>query len=318
MAISGSSYIGRDVISILDFNRYDLELLFNAADDLMKADARSNILRGMVMATLFFEPSTRTKLSFEAAMLRLGGSVIGFTDPSTTSMAKGEAFEDTIRVVDGYADVIVIRHRVEGTAKLAADIAKAPVINAGDGINEHPTQAMIDLYTIRRELGGIDGLKVAVVADLAHSRAAVSFVLGLSRFKDVSLTLVSPKELKLRSEVKQRLKDEGMKIVEVEQIDKDVISGVDVIYVTRVQKERFKSFEDYERVKGSYMVNAEVLSGAKSSMIILHPLPRLDELPREVDLLPYAKYFQQARNGLFVRMALLSLILKGKIKESSL
>ena len=268
---------------------------------------RTNLLSDRVMASLFFEPSTRTRLSFETAMNRLGGAVIGFSEPGVTSIAKGETLEDTIRMTDNYADLIVIRHPKEGSAQIAADVANVPVINAGDGSQHHPTQAMIDLYTIWREFGEIDGLHAAIVGDLKHGRAAASFAYGISKFKSVRLSFVSPSSLRAKKEVMDYLSSSNVPVTETENLA-DATRQADVIYVTRVQKERFADPAEYEKVKGSYVLNLATIANAKDRMIVLHPLPRVDELAVEVDSSPHARYFEQANNGVPLRMALLALV----------
>jgi aspartate carbamoyltransferase catalytic subunit len=266
----------------------------------------SHTLDGKIMATLFFEPSTRTRLSFESAMYRYGGNCIGFAEPKVTSVEKGENLADTVRVVESYADVLVIRHPLEGAARLAAEFASVPVINAGTGAEEHPTQAMLDLYTIRKELGKIDGLNIALAGDLRYGRTVHSLAYALSLY-DTNLYLVSPSTLRMRKEVLEEVSGR-IKVQELEDLAK-IIPSVDVIYMTRIQKERFGSLEDYEKVRGSYRLAAEDLSSAKPGMIIMHPLPRVDEIAYNVDATPHAKYFKQVWYGLLVRMSLIGLVL---------
>ncbi|HDD26885.1 MAG TPA: aspartate carbamoyltransferase [Acidilobales archaeon] len=300
---------GKDIISCKDFSRDDLLYLFEKAkliEHMLNVKGKVDLLRGKVLATLFFEPSTRTRLSFETAMRRLNGDVIGFTSEEATSVAKGESFEDTIRTVSQYADVIVVRHKRPGSAKIAAEVSDVPVINAGDGSNEHPTQAFLDIYTILKEKGSIDGLNIALVGDLKHARTMHSLAYALSNFK-VKLYLVSPEVLRMPKEITDYLKEKGIEFHEVDELS-SVISDIDVLYTVRVQKERFPSIEEYEKVKGSYIVTPKLLDKAKSDLIILHPLPRTIELPTEIDKLPYAKYFNQVKNGVYVRAALLALI----------
>ena len=307
------SFKGRDVISVLDFSRRDLEHLFRVADRMRRVMIRgTTLLKTNLVASLFFEPSTRTRLSFETAVARLGGRVVGFSEPGGTSIAKGETLEDTIKMVDAYTDIIVMRHPKEGSASKAAEVADHPVINGGDGSQHHPTQAMLDLYTIWREFGKVDGVHTAVVGDLKHGRAATSLIYGLSKFVHVKLSLVSPSSLKVREEVSDYLSKENMSMSETESLA-DVIGDVDVVYVTRIQRERFSESAEYERLKGSYCLDLKSISGAKNRMIVLHPLPRVDELATEVDSSPHARYFEQAKNGVPVRMALLALVL-GKTK----
>ncbi len=299
---------GRDVISVLDFKREDLEELFNLTMVMEKySRSRLNILEDKILALAFFEPSTRTRLSFETAMHRLGGSTIGFVGEEATSIAKGESIADTIRMLDAYADAIVIRHSLEGVAKYAAEIAENPVINAGDGTQNHPTQAMLDLYTIWRELGEIDGLTIGILGDLKYARTVKSFIEGLTLFKPSKIYLISPQSLKPRREVLTILDIAGIKYEHVENIE-DVIKYLDVLYVVRIQKERFPDVVEYERVRGSYRVTLETLKNVKDTLIILHPLPRVDELDPRVDNTKYARYFKQAAYGVPLRMALLTLI----------
>jgi aspartate carbamoyltransferase catalytic subunit len=301
---------GRDILSILDFKRNEIEHIFEISNEMKKIleKGKANILEGKILATAFFEPSTRTKLSFETAMQRLGGSVIGFSEPNISSIAKGENISDTIKMLDSYADIIVIRHRLEGVAKLAAEIANSPVINGGDGTHNHPTQSMIDLYTIWDKFESIDGLNVCILGDLKYGRAAISFMYGLTLFNPKKVFLVSPQLLKIRQEVRDFLKSTGLNIYETESLE-EVLSISDVLYVTRIQKERFPDPTEYEKVKGSYRINIEILKNAKDDLIILHPLPRIDEIDMNVDYTKHAYYFKQAANGVPVRMALLSLLL---------
>ncbi|AEA11931.1 aspartate carbamoyltransferase catalytic subunit [Thermoproteus uzoniensis 768-20] len=302
------SWRGRDVVSMRDFSRKDLEVLFEKARE-MERYARSglDVLRGKIMAVAFFEPSTRTRLSFETAMKRLGGNVIGFSSAEGTSVEKGETFSDTIRMLDAYADVIVVRHKLEGAAKLAAEIAQSPVINAGDGSFNHPTQAMLDLYTIWREKGKVDGLRIGVMGDLKYARTVNSLLEGLALF-DVEVALISPEFLRPRQETLDYIQSRGLRYEFYSRLD-EVLGELDVLYVVRIQKERFLDPLEYERVRGSYRLTAESLRGAKDGLIVLHPLPRVDELDPSVDGTRHAAYFRQAAYGVPLRMALLSLIL---------
>jgi len=302
---------GRDVLAITDFTREELEHLFRAVDEIVEGKVpASRVLEGYIMATAFFEPSTRTRLSFQTAMLRLGGGYIDLAEVTRTSIAKGENLADTIRMLDSYADIVVIRHRIEGAAKFAAEIAEAPVINAGDGTRHHPTQAMIDLYAIRRFRGRIDGLVVGVLGDLKYGRAASSFIYGVTLFNIRKLFLISPPSLRVRNEVREYLRARNINYEETEDL-KDILRELDVLYVTRIQKERFPDPMEYEKVKGSYVVTRSLLEEAKSGLVILHPLPRVDEISLDVDETPHAKYFEQAKLGVPVRMALLKLVLRG-------
>ncbi len=300
-------FASRDIVSIKDFSREEIDYVLEMTDVVEPMAKRgSHTLDGKIMATLFFEPSTRTRLSFESAMYRYGGNCIGFAEPKAASVEKGENLADTVRVVESYADVLVIRHPLEGAARLAAEFASIPVINAGTGAEEHPTQAMLDVYTMRRELGKIDGLSVALAGDLRYGRTVHSLAYALSLY-DINLYLVSPPLLRMRKEVLEEVKGR-VKVHELEDLSK-IIPQVDVIYMTRIQKERFGSLEDYEKVRGSYRLTAEDLSQAKPRMIVMHPLPRVDEIAYSVDDTPHSKYFKQVWYGLLVRMSLIGLVL---------
>jgi aspartate carbamoyltransferase catalytic subunit len=300
-------FAGRDIVSIKDFSREEIDYVLQMTDVVEPmAKKGSHDLDGKIMATLFFEPSTRTRLSFESAMYRYGGKCLGFAEPKVASVQKGENLADTVRVVESYADVLVIRHQLEGAARLAAEFASIPVINAGTGAEEHPTQAMLDLYTMRKEFGKIDGLNVVLAGDLRYGRTVHSLAYALSLY-DINLYLVSPSILRMRKEVLEEVQGR-IKIEELEDLSK-VMSKADVIYMTRIQKERFGSLEDYEKVRGSYRLTAEDLTGAKPNMIVMHPLPRVDEIADSVDGTPHAKYFKQVWYGLLVRMSLIGLVL---------
>jgi aspartate carbamoyltransferase catalytic subunit len=302
---------GRDIISIKDFSLEEINHIFRTAQTMEPlATKGSQMLGGKILATLFFEASTRTRLSFEGAMHKLGGSAIGFAEAEMASVRKGENLADTVRTVESYADVIAIRHPLEGAARLAAEFAKVPIINGGTGSEEHPTQALLDLYTMKKEKGKINGLKIALVGDLRYGRTVHSLAYALSLY-DVELYLVSPETLKMRREVLQTIKSK-IQVTERTGLEK-IIPLIDVLYVTRIQKERFPDPAEYAKVKGSYKINRETLQEAKKDLIILHPLPRIDEIAPEVDNTPYARYFQQVWNGIVVRMALLALIL-GAVK----
>ena len=302
---------GRDIISIKDFSREEIDYIFNIAKTMEPTAAKgSDVLKGKILATLFFEPSTRTRLSFEAAMHKLGGSTIGFAEAEIASVKKGENLADTVRTVENYSDVIAIRHPLEGAARLAAEFSKAPIINGGSGAEEHPTQALLDLYTIKKEKEKIDGLKIALVGDLRYGRTVHSLAYAFSLY-DIELYLISPESLKMRREVLRTIK-EKISVTEKTGLEK-IVSLVDVLYVTRIQKERFPDPAEYAKVKGSYKIDLKTLSEAKKDLIILHPLPRVDEIAAEVDNTSHARYFQQVWNGIVVRMALLALIL-GAVK----
>jgi aspartate carbamoyltransferase catalytic subunit len=300
----------RHVIESQQFSRSILEELFVRADEIKREPHKfMGRLNGQVMALLFYEPSTRTRLSFEAAMLRLGGQTMG-TDNARefSSAAKGETLEDTIRIVGGYADVIVVRHNEEGAAKRAAAVSSVPVINAGDGPGQHPTQALLDLYTIKDELNRIDGIKVAMVGDLANGRTVRSLTYLLSKFKDIKVWFVSPPTVGMREDLKQHLDEHHVTWIETEDLEA-VLPEVDVVYMTRIQKERFAAPAAYDAVKGIYRIDKSSLAVMRKYSIVMHPLPRVDEIAPEVDDDPRAAYFRQARNGLPVRMALLDRLL---------
>jgi aspartate carbamoyltransferase catalytic subunit len=303
----------RDIISIKDFTKEEIEHILEYAKRMIpyaKAEKHTTLLNHHILATLFFEPSTRTRLSFESAMLRLGGSVIGFSDPSGTSQKKGESLADTIRMADSYSDAIVIRHPQEGAARLAAEFSEVPIINAGDGAGQHPTQCLLDLFTILTEKKKIKGNNVILLGDLKYGRTVHSLAYALSLFK-ANLTFVSPETLKMPKEVINECKEFGIEPVSTSNLEK-AIKEADVLYATRIQKERFPDAEEYNRVVGSYKVNNTLLQLAKEDLIIMHPLPRVVEIEPEVDKTHHAVYFTQAFNGLPIRMALLSLVLGGK------
>jgi aspartate carbamoyltransferase catalytic subunit len=307
MIKSSYQFLNRDIVSIKDFKREDIDYILKVADSVKPlAETGSEMLRGKVLATVFFEPSTRTRLSFQTAMYKLGGNVIGFGEPQFSSVSKGETLADTVRVVEKYSDVIVLRHPLEGSARFAAEYAKVPVINGGSGAEEHPTQAMLDLYTILKTKRKIDNLNVALMGDLRYGRTVHSLGYALSLY-NVKLNLISPNILRMRREVLENIKNK-IEVTEYTNIE-DILHDVDVLYVTRIQKERFPDLGEYEKVRGAYIVNLEMLKSAKDDLIILHPLPRVDEIAIEVDSTPFAKYFQQTRNGVIVRMALLALVL---------
>jgi aspartate carbamoyltransferase catalytic subunit len=313
LLVSGArlEFQGRDVISIEDFSSEEINYILNVSKKMEPfASKGSDILKGKILATLFFEPSTRTRLSFEAAMLKLGGSNIGFAEVDSASVKKGENLADTIRTVENYADVIAMRHPLDGAAKLAAEYSKVPIINGGSGSEEHPTQALLDLYTVQKEKGKIDGLKIALVGDLRYGRTVHSLAYALSLY-DVELFLVAPDSLRMRREVLRSIQNK-IPVTESSDLDK-AVSLADVLYVTRIQKERFPDPAEYAKVKGVYKIDLKTLSGAKKDLIILHPLPRIDEIAPEVDATPQARYFQQVWNGVVVRMALLALVL-GSVK----
>jgi len=303
----------RDVVSIKDFSKKEIEHILTYAKKMVpyaKGEKYTDILKGKILSSLFFEPSTRTRLSFESAMHRLGGRVIGFAEPSATSQKKGESLADTIRMADAYSDIIVIRHPQEGAARLAAMFAESPIINAGDGAGRHPTQCLLDLFTILTEKKNIKGNKIVLLGDLKYGRTVHSLAYALSLF-GAELTFVSPETLKMPKEVINECKEFGGEPTSTANLEK-AVKDADVLYVTRIQKERFPDAEEYNRVVGTYKIDTELLTLAKKDLIIMHPLPRVTEIDPEVDKTLHALYFKQAFNGIPVRMALLSLIAGGK------
>ncbi|MBK6326969.1 MAG: aspartate carbamoyltransferase [Chloroflexi bacterium] len=302
---------GQDILSVDQFDRDTLSFIFSRAREMREMVQRvgsADLLKGYVLACLFYEPSTRTSSSFIAAMERLGGSVIPITQGvQFSSVSKGETLADTVRTLEQYADAIVLRHPEIGSAKLAADYASVPVLNAGDGPGEHPTQALLDLFTIREELGRVDGLKVAMVGDLRYGRTVQSLTKLLLHF-DVSLRFVSPEILRLPLNTMNHVIDAGVDVRETHDVA-DVIKNADVLYVTRVQKERFSDLAQYEEVKNYYEITTELLEKAKDKMVVMHPLPRVGEIHYNVDKDPRAAYFRQVQNGMYIRMALLAAVL---------
>lgn len=296
----------RSLVSITDFTKDEYLRILELAQH-FERNPIQRILEGYVVATLFFEPSTRTRLSFESAVNRLGGKVIGFSDASVSSTSKGESLADTIRTVSNYSDLIVMRHPIEGSARWASEVATVPIINAGDGANQHPTQCLLDLYTILQTQGTLDNLHVAFVGDLKYGRTVHSNVIALTHF-NTTFHLVSPEELKLPSAVKMHIKEKNLQYYQYTDIQ-EVIGKVDILYMTRIQRERFSDPMEYERVKNSYILTNSMLSGAKDNLRILHPLPRVNEIATDVDSNPKAYYFQQALNGVYVRQALIASIL---------
>jgi len=305
-----TTFRGMDVVSIRDFSTEQIEHVLKIAEKMVpaaKGEERSVLLEGHVLGSLFYEPSTRTRLSFDAAMTRLGGRVLGFDQPSGASVAKGETLADTIRMVDAYCDVIVLRHPHEGAARMAAHFASRPVVNAGDGAGQHPTQTMLDLFTIRKEKKKLEGNHVALVGDLKYGRTVHSLSEALAMF-GAQLTFVAPPSLQIPKEHLKQIESMGQKPKMSSSLE-DVIKDIDVLYVTRIQKERFPDPAEYKKVAGMYRIDLPLLKDARKDMIIMHPLPRVGEIDPEVDGTPHAKYFEQAFNGVPVRMALLSLIL---------
>ena len=303
-------YYGRDILSVLQFGRDDLTHIFGVADEMRAMVERVgtfDLLKGKILANLFYEPSTRTSSSFTSAMERLGGSVIPINEVRYSSVSKGESLPDTVRSLECYADVIVLRHPEVGASALAARYARKPIINAGDGIGEHPTQALLDLFTVLEELGRIDGLTLTMLGDLKYGRTVHSLARLLSLY-DVRLHYVSPEILRMPPELTEELRSRGLPQDEHRSLE-GVLPETDVLYVTRVQKERFEDPELYERVKGAYVITPETMARAKEHMIVMHPLPRVGEIAMEVDDDPRAAYFRQMEYGLYVRMALLAMVL---------
>jgi aspartate carbamoyltransferase catalytic subunit len=305
-----TSLKGKDILHGNQFSKRDIRAIIETTADfekeLKKKDSLT-LLKGKILATLFFEPSTRTRLSFETAMQRLGGGVVSLGSVESSSVAKGETLVDTVRTVSQYADVIVIRHPRIGSAKEAADAVPIPVINAGDGAGQHPTQALLDIYTIHKELSTLKNLAVSMVGDLKNGRTVHALVELLSLFQ-ARLYFVSPESLRMPEEITSSLKQKGIEVEETEDLLK-AASHSDLIYMTRIQKERFGDLSEYERVKGRYIIDGEFIKRLKKEITILHPLPRVDEISPEVDDYPGAAYFRQVKNGVFVRMALLSMVL---------
>ena len=301
------------VIEAQQFSREVMQGIFDRTREMEQVVSRygSNILNRRIMATLFYEPSTRTRLSFEAAMYRLGGEVITTESAREfSSAAKGETLEDTIRIVEGYADVIVLRHYESGSAQRAADVAGVPIINAGDGPGQHPTQALLDVYTIQKEIGRLDGIRVALVGDLANGRTARSLAYLSTKYEDVKLYFVAPDMVRMKDDIKVYLAEHGVAFVEEEDLMK-VMADVDVVYQTRIQRERFGDrIADYEAVRGKYIIDPAAMAMLSDDAIVMHPLPRVDEIDPAVDKDPRAAYFRQAHNGVYIRMALLQMVLE--------
>lgn len=293
----------KSLVSIHDFTKEEILKIVELAAD-FEANPEQRLLYGKVVASLFFEPSTRTRLSFESAINRLGGRVIGFSDAKATSVTKGETLNDTIRVISNYCDMIVMRHPVEGAARYASEVSRVPVVNAGDGSNQHPSQTLLDMYSIAKTQGRLDDINIMMVGDLKYGRTVHSLLQALSHFK-ARFTFVSPKELQMPTEYKEFLYDRGISYVETSDI-MEHINDADIIYMTRVQRERFSDPMEYERVKNAYVLRNEMLINTKDTMRILHPLPRVNEIHPSVDTNPKAYYFEQTENGVYTRMAIMA------------
>ena len=310
-SINGSEmndFFQKDIISIRDLGKESLESIFSATDKIIDLDPnqRRDIARGKTLGYLFFEPSTRTRLSFQSAMALIGGTSLGIADVSSSSVQKGESLSDTVKVMSGYTDALVLRHPLDGSSRFAAEISDKPIINGGSGTEEHPTQAIQDLYTIKREKKKIDGLKIGIVGDLKYGRTVYSLLYGLCNY-DVNVHLISPESLKIRTDSTYDIKKD-LSYTESTNLD-EYIEDLDVLYVTRIQKERFPDEEEYMKVRGSYVIGQDAVKKMKDDSIILHPLPRIDEISNDVDSMNQAKYFEHAEYGKFTRAALLNLIL---------
>ena len=303
-----NTFFQKDIVSVRDFDKQKFETIFQATDKIitMSPNERREIGRGKTLGYLFFEPSTRTRLSFEAAMASIGGTSIGIADASSSSARKGESLGDTVKIMSLYSDVVVLRHQLDGSSRFAAEVSEKPLINAGSGTEEHPTQAILDIYTIRKEKKRIDGLKVGIVGDLKYGRTVYSLLYALGNYK-VDVRLISPPALKIRSDSTYEIR-KRLAYTETADLEEN-ISDLDVVYVTRIQKERFADIEEYIKVKGSYRIGPDLVKKMKDDAIIMHPLPRLDEISPDLDSTKQAKYFQQAQYGKDTRAALLALIL---------
>jgi len=304
----------KNIISIKDLNKSDIDYIIDEAsklEDIAKSREISEELKGKILGLMFFEPSTRTKMSFETSMKRLSGECIGFENTGSSSVSKGESIADTAKMFEGYCDALVIRHEMEGVSKFISDIVDVPVINAGDGAGQHPTQTLLDLYTIKKEIGHIDNIKIALIGDLKYGRTVHSLANALTLYDNVELYFVSPDKLKMPQEILHDLDKAGMSYTETSNIS-DVIDKVNVLYVTRIQKERFADIDDYLEIKGAYIINKKMLEG--KDLIVMHPLPRIDEIDGDVDDTKYNKYFTQAANAVPVRMAILKTLIKNNPK----
>lgn len=301
-------FYDRDIVSIKDFSKADLEFVFSTTDKIraMKPSERGELGKGRTLGYLFYEPSTRTRMSFEAAMASLGGSFIGISELKSSSVEKGESLADTIRIIDLYSDVIVLRHPMDGSSRFAGELSSNPIINAGSGSEEHPTQALLDLYTILKEKGKIDGLSIGIVGDLKYGRTVYSLLYGLANYR-VDVHLISPQSLQVRKESIYEIQNK-LKIKEHTDLD-EILPKLDVIYVTRIQRERFPDLQEYEKVRGTYTINSATLEKARKDVSIMHPLPRLEEISTSIDGTQNAVYFRQASYGKELRAALLALML---------
>jgi aspartate carbamoyltransferase catalytic subunit len=300
----------KDLISITDYSKEDYLRILELAADFEK-NPNQRLLEGKVVASLFFEPSTRTRLSFETAINRLGGRIIGFSDAGSSSVSKGETLHDTTRMVSNYVDLIVMRHPLEGSSRYAAEVASVPVINAGDGANQHPTQTLLDMYSILKTQGTLDNINIFMIGDLKYGRTVHSLLMAMSEFENPIFNFIAPEELAMPEEYKLFLKEKGIRFFEHTEINEN-INHADIIYMTRVQKERFMDPIEYEKVKNVYILRNSMLNNTKPNMRILHPLPRVNEIHPDVDTNEKAYYFEQARNGIYTRQAIIAHILNLK------
>lgn len=309
-----TSLMGKhNFVTIADLSKEKILYMIKSAQEFEKHPNRE-ILKGKIIATLFFEPSTRTRLSFETAANRLGARVIGFSDAKVTSTTKGETLKDTILMVSNYADVIVMRHYIEGAAQYASEIAPVPIINAGDGAHQHPSQCMLDLYSIYKTQGTLDNLEICLVGDLKYGRTVHSLIMAMRHFNP-TFHFIAPKELSMPDEYKLYCRENGIKYIEHTEFNEEIISKADILYMTRVQKERFSDLMEYEKVKNVYILKNDMLKNARENMKILHPLPRVNEIEYEVDTNPHAYYIQQAQNGLYAREAIICDVLDITLDE---
>lgn len=309
---------GRNLIQSEDFSVEEINQILSLSQNIIENPSKySRVCEGKLLATLFYEPSTRTRLSFESAMYRLGGSVVGFSEPNSSSVSKGESLGDTIRTVSCYADAIVMRHPVAGSAEEAAKYTEIPFINAGDGGNQHPTQTLTDLLTIKSLKGSLDNHTIGLCGDLKNGRTVHSLVKAMSRYKGTKFIFISPDELKMPKYIKEAIQEQGHAYYETNNLD-EVIGSLDILYMTRVQRERFENQEQYEKLKNYYILNKSKMQNAREDMLVMHPLPRVNEIDAEVDFDERAVYFKQAKYGMFVRMALIMELLGAKESQNSL
>lgn len=309
---------GRNLIQSEDFSVEEINQILSLSQNIIENPSKySRVCEGKLLATLFYEPSTRTRLSFESAMYRLGGSVVGFSEPNSSSVSKGESLGDTIRTVSCYADVIVMRHPVAGSAEEAAKYTEIPFINAGDGGNQHPTQTLTDLLTIKSLKGSLDNHTIGLCGDLKNGRTVHSLVKAMSRYKGTKFIFISPDELKMPKYIKEAIQEQGHAYYETNNLD-EVIGSLDILYMTRVQRERFENQEQYEKLKNYYILNKSKMQNAREDMLVMHPLPRVNEIDVEIDFDERAVYFKQAKYGMFVRMALIMKLLGAKEAQNSL